>query len=509
VRVLLVNSNLKDDFLAAPPIGLCYVARTAAASGRDVRVVDLCFQRRVDGVLEHAIREFAPDVVGVSIRNIDNANMLRPVAYLSEAQRVVQRIRTLTAAPIVLGGSGASLNPAGVLRFLGADHIVVSEGERAFVDLLDRIESGAAAEGIPGVGTMSGGEFDLTPPVAGEFPAGSTDLGSWIDMRPYQRMGSSYTIQTKRGCLKQCIYCTYGRLIEGNTIRLRSPKDVVDEVEEALRHYKPETFEFVDSVFNEPREHSLAIFEEIVRRPWKAHFTAMGVSPRGLDREFLNLMWRAGFTSFMITPESASPAMIENYRKGFDPDDVIHAAEALANTRFTTMWYFLIGGPGETNATLQETLDFVEKHLCRNSRPPYDMANFFLGVRVYPGTPMWDIAAEQGFVSPQTDPLRQVWYISEELDLDRAVGRMTAAAAMHPEVSLGFDEAYVKLSSAISLIGRLFRLPKPYWRHTWGANRLLMKGGLRFILRPPDVVPRLRTLLAEQGYRGSLVKSRL
>ncbi|MCA1960660.1 MAG: cobalamin-dependent protein, partial [Desulfomonile sp.] len=345
MRVLLVNSNLKDDFLAAPPLGICYVARAAAAAGQDVRVLDLCFQRRVDRALGRAIREFAPDVVGVSIRNIDNANMLRPVAYLPEARRIVKHIRELTHAPVVLGGSGASLNPEGVLQFLEADFVVASEGERAFVELLKAIETGAAPGGIPGVGTMTGGEFYLTPPVAGDFPAGSTNLGSWIDMRPYQRMGSSYTIQTKRGCPKQCIYCTYGRLIEGNAIRYRSPSDVVDEIEEALARHKPETFEFVDSVFNEPREHSLAIMEEIIRRPWKARFTAMGVSPQDLNREFLELMWRAGFTSFMITPESASPAMIKNYRKGFDPDDVVHAAEALVGTRFTAMWYFLIGGP--------------------------------------------------------------------------------------------------------------------------------------------------------------------
>jgi anaerobic magnesium-protoporphyrin IX monomethyl ester cyclase len=374
------------------------------------------------------------------------------------------------------------------------------------VELLRLIEAGAAVDGIPGVGAVSNGEFHLTPPEPGDFPAGSTDLGSWIDMRPYQRMGSSYTIQTKRGCPKRCIYCTYGRLIEGNSIRFRPPKDVVDEVEEALFRHKPDTFELVDSVFNEPREHCLAILEEIVRRPWKAHFTAMGVSPRGLDHEFLNLMWRAGFTSFMITPESASPAMIESYCKGFDPDDVIHAAEAIGGTRFTVLWYFLIGGPRETNGTLDETIDFVKKYLRRDSRPPYNMANFFLGVRVYPGTPLWDIAEEQGFVGPQADPLRQVWYVSEELDLDRAVDQMTSAAATYPEISLGFDEGYVRLSTAISLIGRLFRLPKPYWRHTWGANRLLIKGGLRFIFRPPDVVPRLRALLTEQGYRGPLLK---
>ncbi len=58
---------------------------------------------------------------------------------------------------------------------------------------------------------------------------------------------------------------------------MRSPIDVADEIEEVLSKYHPKTFEFVDSVFNDPLEHSTAILEEIVRRPWKAHFTAMGM----------------------------------------------------------------------------------------------------------------------------------------------------------------------------------------------------------------------------------------
>ena len=72
MQVLLINSNLKDDWLAAPPIGLCYVAGAAAEAGHDVRVLDLCFRRRILKELEEAIRAFDPDIIGVSIRNIDN-----------------------------------------------------------------------------------------------------------------------------------------------------------------------------------------------------------------------------------------------------------------------------------------------------------------------------------------------------------------------------------------------------------------------------------------------------
>lgn len=505
MRVLLVNSNLKDDWLAAPPIGLCYVASAAAEAGHEVRVLDLCFRRRILKELGEAIQAFCPDVIGVSIRNIDNANMLYPVSYVPEAANIFHHIRKLTDVPIVVGGSGASLSPQGIFEVVQADYIVVSDGETPFVQLLRALEEGVSPEHIAGVGMMTNGRFRLSPPELKDLPRVRVDLGKWIDMKPYQRTGSSYNIQTKRGCNQKCIYCTYNRALEGSRLRLRSPVDVVDEVEEALFKYQPESFEFVDSVFNQPFSHCTEILEEIVRRPWQAQFTAMGVSPRNVDGQFLDLMWRAGFTSFMMTPEAASETMLRNYQKGFSLDDVVTAAEALHKTRFTTLWYFLIGGPGETNETLQETLDFTLKYLKLKKRPPYNIANFWLGVRIYPQTPLWHMSLEEGFVNDRSDPLDQLWYLSEKLDLGLAIRQMTEAAKECPEISLGFDERLVSVTGMIGLFGELFRMPKPYWRHIWGMNQVLIKTGLRYLFGPPNVVPVLQKYLERQGYRGPLL----
>jgi len=142
MRILLININLKDDLLAAPPIGLCYVASAAFEAGHEVRVLDLCFKRHIRQELEKAIIGFSPQIIGVSLRNLDNANMLRPIVYLPSALEIVQVIRELTAAPLVLGGSGASLDPQGVLEFLHGDYLIVSEGEKSFVALLEALSRG-------------------------------------------------------------------------------------------------------------------------------------------------------------------------------------------------------------------------------------------------------------------------------------------------------------------------------------------------------------------------------
>jgi len=281
--------------------------------------------------------------------------------------------------------------------------------------------------------------------------------------------------------------------------------EVVDEIEDALHKYGPKSFEFVDSVFNDPVDHSVQILEEIIRRPWKADFTAMGMNPRRLDDWYLDLMWRAGFRAFMITPESASPIMIRNYRKGFAPDDIIHAAEAINRTAFAAWWFFMIGGPGETNHTLQESLDFALKYLQKNGRPVTHVAHFFTGVRVYPRTALWDIACREGFVHSDMDAAETLWYLSEDLDLDQAVEQMSAAAATCPEIYLGFDERVLVFSKAAAMIFKLLKLPTPYWRYFRAANRVGLSTGIRFMFRPRDIAGLLKDSLRRQGYAGRLV----
>ena len=88
MKVLLINSNRKGDMLAAAPIGLCYVATAVEAAGHRVKVLDLCFSgKKIVSDTRNAIQSFKPETIGVSVRNIDNVNMLHPISYLRDAVR--------------------------------------------------------------------------------------------------------------------------------------------------------------------------------------------------------------------------------------------------------------------------------------------------------------------------------------------------------------------------------------------------------------------------------------
>jgi radical SAM superfamily enzyme YgiQ (UPF0313 family) len=501
MRVLLINSNLKDDILAAPPIGLCYVASAAEVAGHEVRVLDLCFKGRLKQELEKAIIGFSPQVIGVSLRNLDNANMLCPVSYLPSALKIVQVIRALTAAPIVLGGSGASLDPQGVLEYLQGDYLIVSEGEKSFVALLGVLSRGESPADIPGLCLWRQGKVQVTPPQLTSFPSGNPHLARWVDLSPYEKMGASYTVQTKRGCRMRCIYCTYNQVLEGNHLRLRSPSEVVDEIEEAFYQFNPEAFEFVDSVFNDPVDHCREILEEIIRRPWKTRFTTMGVSPKNLDSQFLQLMQRAGFTSLMISPESASETMLANYQKGFALDDLRRAAEAINQFPFPVLWYFLVGGPGETRRTLQETLEFIGHYLVRPQGPLRNLVNIFLGVRIYPGTTLWHLALAEGLIHDNSNPLSPLWYLSRELDLDVTMRQLYGAACRWPEITLGDMEKFLPISKIFGVTSRVFPFPKPYWQHLLWVHQILIKLKVRSLLQATGVPAQLREYLKLQSER--------
>lgn len=280
MRVLLVYSNRSHDLTAAPPIGLSYVATAAADAGHGVVIVDLLTNGEGEAALRAALRRYRPDVVGLSVRNIDSACMQRPAWQIEEAAR-----------QIVIGGPAVSVLGASALERLAADYAVVGEGEVAFPALLSAIERQDAIAGLPGVYGRNGRG------IAGRAPERLRDFGPsgmerWVDWSAYRRRGGTWAIQTKRGCPLRYVYCAYPG-IEGSTIRRRTANEVADEIEHVAATIGPRTFEFVDSTFNVPTSHAMEICEELARRNLGVRLTTMGVNPIGVSKELSGAMRRA------------------------------------------------------------------------------------------------------------------------------------------------------------------------------------------------------------------------
>jgi tRNA A37 methylthiotransferase MiaB len=477
--VLVVNSNREQMPWPAVPVGMCTVASAAARAGHDVEVLDLCFSRDPARSVRQALQKRPARVIAISIRNIDNCNFESPHFYLEEIRDAVVRVARAAApdATIVIGGSAVNVSPGDCFAYLEADLALVGEGEEAFPALLSAIEQRLPLSGVPGLlergrvsdkrlpildtGRLGRGEPERGRAVVHDFGITTrSEAWRWVDVRRYGALGGPYPIQSKRGCALKCSYCVYNN-IEGHAYRLRDPKEVVDEIEEAVREHGVRQVDFVDSTFNLPLSHARALCDELASRDLGADYSTMGLNPAAVTTELVASMKRAGFKNVMCTPESASATTLETLHKGFKKAAVIRAAEVLRKAQMPTYWFFMLGAPGETLETVQETLSFCAEHV-----PKTDMVLFSTGIRVYAGTPLERTCKDMHWFA-EDDPLFfPSWFVSPELDLKAVYDVLVRAAILHPN---WMTNAETVLSPAMAgiLKGalRLMGLRGPFWQH--------------------------------------------
>jgi radical SAM superfamily enzyme YgiQ (UPF0313 family) len=410
-KVLLINTNTEKIPYPVPPLGLSLIARSIEKSF-DVTFFDAASQKEPE--LKVLLDKLKPDYIGITIRNIDNTVMGRQVLYLPDIINnfinVVQRNSTAT---VILGGSGFSIFYEEILKATGIKYGIIGEGEHAFPQLLHALENNTEPDGISGVVYKKNNQFKVSQPVfslkMSDIPvSGMYDL---VKFDIYRERGS-YPVQTKRGCIYSCIYCSYPNL-EGHAYRLRKPKEVVDEIEDASKRLGEILFEFVDSTFNSPAGHAEAICEEIINRKLKVRLRTMGINPLETNSLLLSLMKQAGFGQIDCTPDSGSPKMLKMMKKNFSLEQLQSCADLIRKHDMPTMWFFLLGGPGETTETVMETFSFIDHFVSEK-----DMSFIGEGIRIFPQTELYDIALRQGVINAQQSILEPVYYVSPDIDRD-------------------------------------------------------------------------------------------
>jgi anaerobic magnesium-protoporphyrin IX monomethyl ester cyclase len=493
MKVLLINPNREQVPWPALPVGLCTVATATARAGHDVSVLDLAFSKQPAKDTLARVRREEPDVVGLTIRNIDNCNFERPHFYLPEIRdEVVRSVREAAPnAKLMLGGAAVNVSPRDVLGFLEGDLAVVGEGEEAFPQLLSSLERHAPVERLPGALSRGGGSatplpvLDTGRALVGEPLGGRAvvhDLARsarseafrWLDLSRYARAGSPYSVQSKRGCALKCSYCVYNN-IEGHAYRLREAREVVDEIEQAVRGHGVKTVDFVDSTFNLPLHHARALCEALAERKLPAQYSTMGLNPAAVTPELVATLKAAGFKNVMCTPESASDTTLRTLHKGFQKQAVVRAAKALREASMPTYWFFMLGAPDETMDTVRETLAFCEEHI-----PPTDMVLLSTGIRVYAGTPLERTCKDLGWFS-EDDPLFEPsWFLSPKLDLNELYGTLVKAARAHPN---WMTNAETVMSPAMAnVMKQAFRMlgwKGPFWTHLPRLFGFVGKLGIR------------------------------
>ncbi|HYU54332.1 MAG TPA: radical SAM protein [Gemmatimonadaceae bacterium] len=467
-RVLLVSTNRERQPYPVVPNGPACVASALDAAGHRVEFLDLCFAKNAVTSARDAARSFRPDIIGVSVRNIDNSDAIALRHYTPEARDVLQTLReAVPSAKVIAGGAAFGVAPEALFRDLGVDYAVAGDGERASVALIDALCSNAPIEALPGLVRDRDGTVVFTPPGedADLDALPNPSLHRWVDLARYQRHGATIPIQTKRGCVYKCVYCTY-RNVEGWGYRTRDPERVADEIEELKAKAGIRHFDFVDSTFNSPPGHALQVCEAITRRKLNVQLDTTNFTPATASNELHGAMTVSGFRTLGISAESASDPVLEKLEKGFNASKVREVAERVEKHGIRTLWIFLVGGPGETPRTVEETLSFAKWRLERG-----DAVYLTVGLRIYPGTTLHRIAINEGVVPATSSLLDPTFYFSSELEFDATVARLKRFAADHPRFMFSADSRSVILPYLTRMASAL-RLPRPHWQYMGLFQRL-------------------------------------
>jgi radical SAM superfamily enzyme YgiQ (UPF0313 family) len=469
LNILLISTNRNASPVPVLPLGVCVIAEAAEQAGHNVVLLDLLFEREPERSVRNELKRSRYDVVGISVRNIDNNSMQNPQDYIAGLASIVKAIRAKTDAPVILGGPAMAIMPDEILRATGASCGVIGSGATTFPRLLERINLKRPLDDLPGILVQERGGINTTAAVSRSVDGCTApDYGRWINVGAYRSRLATVPIQTKLGCGFHCVYCTYGT-IDGTGHLFQDPFIVADSLQKlAARGFRD--FEFVDSVFNAPPLHALAVCDAIARKRLNVRLQSMDVNPLYMNDDLLCAMEQAGFTGIGMTVESASDAVLSGLRKGFTTAHVHGAADVIRRHDVPCLWIFMFGGPGETEDTVRETLRFAEKEIR-----PQDAAFFTIGIRIYPGTGLDGIARGQGVLSiPPEEMLAPVFYTSPDVE-SRWMEQQVRDVVRRNMNFMCADSLGLPYLPALHRFGHRLGLTTPLWRHTRHIRR-----GLRF-----------------------------
>lgn len=398
MKILLISSNTASNPYPVYPLGCAVIASVLLESGHDVKLLDFLVSDKNLETISCEIRNFQPELVGISIRNIDNVNVLEEESFLAVPKQLTSLIHEqLPGIPVVLGGSGFSIMPEKILETIGADYGIAGEGEKAVLELVDILAKGEK----PDQNILRSSQLLTGSGISRAVY--HPELTNY-----YQDKGCIMPLQTKRGCLNNCLYCTYP-FLEGRNLRTRNPQDVISDMKKLHDDFGADFIFFTDSVFNDAKGEYLQIIDAIEKSnlhiPWTAFFQP---DPQ-LNQDIVKRLTDAGLHSVELGPDATSDTTLKAIGKKFNFQDVIRCNELFGGENLAVANYFMMGSPKETQATAKEGVD--------NIRSLNMSVSFvFLGIRILPGTPLFQIALREGIIDDSTDIVKPIYYFSPELD---------------------------------------------------------------------------------------------
>ncbi len=335
-----IEDRIHEEEIAAIPIGVYSVAAFLRDNDCDVAILDWHNGRDKSNEIENILKEQQPDWIGFSIMH---ANRWGAIEIARIAKRLNPGVR------IVMGGPGATFLWEHLLKnFPEIDYIVLGEGERVFLNLINTVNRDEDPESVNGIAFNKNNNPIRT---------GDAEPVRDLDDLPIPAKYFRYQhVTSARGCAWKCAFCGSPNFW-GNRVRLRSPEHFVREL--ALLYEKGVNFfYFSDDTFTIKKDRVIEICKRIIEKGLNISWYAISRADC-IDEEIIYWMRRAGCIQISFGIESGSEKIRGLLCKELKADQVRRAFQLTTRYGILSRAYFIYGSPGETWDTIQESIDLM------------------------------------------------------------------------------------------------------------------------------------------------------
>ncbi len=392
------------------PIGIVILAGSLRDRGYEVDLLDMNIEPDPFGAVKNRLLDFRPEVVGLSLRNIDplankTSSLIPP--FLVTARLVAA---VMPQSWIIVGGTAFSLFPERLMREAPEIHYgIVGEAETSLLVLLSSLENPPQIAGLYRR-NQTGAKIGFT--------SQSVDMARYkqpnrklLDPSLYSGINAyvpAMGIETKRGCPFHCSYCVYP-VLQGRRPRCRPTRDVVDEMESLHKEYGIERFHFTDPIVNYPSGHIEDICNEMIRRKLKLKWDGF-MREDHFNEKNAALFEKAGCECFSFSPDGLCQESLDVLDKSLTESDIMKAAQVASRTEVVSVYHFMVNVPGETEKNCNKGVRFLERIYDQHYNKKNLGTIVINNIRILPGTRIEALARANGTIRPDTDLLYPTYY---------------------------------------------------------------------------------------------------
>jgi anaerobic magnesium-protoporphyrin IX monomethyl ester cyclase len=386
MKITLVNPPYPPSVHSHPPfipLGLAYLGAVAENAGHQVTVIDCQAEKLTYETFRERIAQTPSDIIGVTATTLLYNSAMKLIEIAKEA---------LPKAVTVLGGShGTFWDENALQEYPNLDVVVRREGEQTFVELIDKIQNQSNLDNVLGITYRNVDKIvrNEDRPFIEDLDALPFPAHHLMPLESLKHNGKIiFPLMSSRGCVFWCDFCSTVRMF-GRGYRMRSPKNVVDEMQLVHDRYGVDQVTFYDDAFSVDRNRVVKICEELQIR--KLHMKwDCGTRVDMVDRELMKTMRDAGCFAVWLGVESGSEAILGAMNKRIKLDQTRLAYKTAHQLGLMTIANVVLGFPGETEQTARETIRFVKE-----LNP--DDVGFYIATP-YPGTPMYELVKKNGWL---------------------------------------------------------------------------------------------------------------